>query len=515
MKEYRLSSVIAQPCPAIVNYIEKYEPDLTNLLAPIHSPMLCTAVYMRKYKDINDNIAFISPCIAKSDEIHNSNTHGYVNYNVTFKKLMEYLEERNISINKYDEYDFDDVDCGLGVLFSRPGGLRENIEVKSPDTWVRQIEGQHHAYDYLKQYKSRLNDGKDIPEVVDILNCSNGCNVGSAICHDSKLTMDEYDWEFNRLKREKLSKQNKTLIRKKKDSLYSMFDKTLNLEDFRRQYHHYDVNFHISEPTDSEYDEVYKSMNKSSADQLNINCSACGYGTCKNMAIAVFNGLNVPYNCINYNRQEVLNEQHVLEMQQEQMHVLEELNKLSEERIKKAELLNVRVSEILRSVTQVSQGSEEIATAIENISSDISEVFKTTELLKDSVNQMREMLNKFTYASEQIVSIANKTNLLAINASIEAARAGEMGKGFSVVAEHVKELSVQSKATATSTQSDQSSMLEFIAQIYDISASLTKKMDNVMNSINDITAQTQEMSANSEEISASATSLLESESESA
>lgn len=515
IKEYKLSSVIAQPCPAIVNYVEKYEPELIDLLAPIQSPMLCTAIYMRKYKGINDNIAFISPCIAKSDEIHNSNTHGYVNYNVTFKKLIDYLEENNININKYDEYDFDDVDCGLGVLFSRPGGLRENIEVKSPGTWVRQIEGQHHAYEYLKQYRTRLNEGKEIPDVVDILNCSNGCNVGSAICHGSKLTMDEYDSEFNRLKKDKLSRQKKSFLQKKRDSLYAMFDKTLLLDDFKRKYHHYDVSFHISEPTEHEYIEIYKSMNKTSADLLNINCSACGYGTCKNMAIAVFNGLNVPYNCINYNRQEVLNEQHILEMQNEQMQVLEELNRLSEERIRKAELLNIRVSEILRSVTQVSLGNEEIATVIENISTDISEVFKTTELLKDSVNQMREMLKKFTYASEQIVSIANKTNLLAINASIEAARAGEMGKGFSVVAEHVKELSVQSKATATSTQNDQSSMLEFIAQIYDISASLTRKMDNVMNSINDITAQTQEMSANSEEICAAATSLLESESESA
>lgn len=511
MKEMQLPSIIAQPCPAIVNFIEKYEPELINQLAPVHSPMLCTAIYMKKYKNVTDQIAFLSPCIAKSDEIHSKNTNGYVSYNVTFKSLLEYLAKNQINIDAYEEYDYDDVPCGLGLLFSRPGGLRENIEQKAPDTWVRQIEGQHHAYEYLNQYHTRLKKGKEVPEVVDILNCSNGCNVGSASCKNKELFMDDYDIEFNNFKNSKLKQKDKSLLHKNKDTLYAMFDKTLNLKDFIRAYHRYEVSFQISEPTEEEYDIIYRSMDKTTELMKNINCSACGYGTCKNMARAIHNNLNVSQNCINFNRQEVLNEQQQINDKNKQMQVLEELNLLSEEKLKNAEILRNKVTEIINSVGQVSKGNEECAVAIDKISKDISDVFDTTKVLGESVSEMQNRLDKFSYASEQIVQIAGQTNLLALNAAIEAARAGEMGKGFSVVATEVKKLSLQSKNAAASTQSDQASMLNLISQIYDVSAALIEKMESVKDSINDITAVTEEVSANSEEICAVASSLIEKE----
>ncbi len=155
MKKYNVNSIIAQPCPAVINYIEKNNLDLLNSLCKVQSPLLCSATYIKKYLKEDSSLAFLSPCIAKKDEIMNETSHGFVNYNVTFKKLSDYIINNNIDLNKYEEINFND-NNGLGFLFSRPGGLKENIQAYNENLWVRQIEGQEVVYDYLDEYGERV-----------------------------------------------------------------------------------------------------------------------------------------------------------------------------------------------------------------------------------------------------------------------------------------------------------------------------------------------------------------------
>lgn len=82
---------------AVVNYIEVYAPELLPKLMPVHSPMMCAAIYAKKYLHITDKLAFISPCIAKKNEISDPDTDGYVSYNVTFDHLMDYCRKHRIS----------------------------------------------------------------------------------------------------------------------------------------------------------------------------------------------------------------------------------------------------------------------------------------------------------------------------------------------------------------------------------------------------------------------------------
>ena len=52
---------ISQPCPAVVGYIERYTPELIPKLMPVQSPMMCAAIYMKKYMNVGDKLAFITP----------------------------------------------------------------------------------------------------------------------------------------------------------------------------------------------------------------------------------------------------------------------------------------------------------------------------------------------------------------------------------------------------------------------------------------------------------------------
>ncbi|HPB65143.1 MAG TPA: [Fe-Fe] hydrogenase large subunit C-terminal domain-containing protein, partial [Spirochaetales bacterium] len=74
--------VIAQPCPAIVNYIEIYRPELLGYLAPADSPMLHTIKMIREYYPAyrDHKILVVSPCAAKKREFEET---GAGDYNVT------------------------------------------------------------------------------------------------------------------------------------------------------------------------------------------------------------------------------------------------------------------------------------------------------------------------------------------------------------------------------------------------------------------------------------------------
>ncbi len=292
IREQHLDSVIAQPCPALVTYIQRYKPELLGRLAPIHSPVLCTAVYLHNYKKETDALAFLSPCIAKTLEFQDPDTDGHICYNVTYPKLLAYMKRNNVSLNSFQPSDFDDTPCGVGLAYSRPGGLRENVEFHTGGgVWIRQIEGPENLYRYLNRYAERIRKGKEVPLLVDALNCTHGCNLGTAACADADL--DEIDAQMNRLKTKKIQQEESK-------KLFGYFDANLSIEDFTRRY----TAMPLKEDGIGQKDleGIFRILGKMTPESRRINCYACGYGNCQNFAQAVANGHNCVESCVYYAR---------------------------------------------------------------------------------------------------------------------------------------------------------------------------------------------------------------------
>jgi iron only hydrogenase large subunit-like protein len=511
IKKEQVSSMIAQPCPSIVTFVEKYQPELIEQLSPIHSPMMCTAIYMKDYKKITDKIGFLSPCIGKGDEIDDVNTNNYIEYNITYKKLLDYLAENKIDYSNYDSLDFDDLQASLGVLFSRPGGLKENVEYFNQEAWIRQIEGPHHVYEYLEEYKDSLNQGKELPLLLDVLNCSYGCNFGTGTQQnvlERTMSLDEVDLAFNKRKKEKSSEKIGLTKKKKINASYKFFTKTLDVDSFRRMYKNEGFSLDLDAPKSVDMSEIYKEMNKFDEESQKINCAACGYNSCEKMVTAIFNNLNVASNCIDFNKKSVEIEKEMIAAKQDQLDLVEEMKKISEQRLQEADEIGKEIKVILNSIDTVTQGNEVNAKGVSKISEQSYEIDDINKMLNNRVTDMEGKIRRFTEASNQIVAIANQTNLLALNAAIESARAGEHGKGFSVVAEEVKKLAEQSKYIAESTQEEQKTMLDAILAIVKIAKRIDERL-NVMNgSIDNISASIEEITANTEEISASAHKVI-------
>ncbi len=501
MEKYNLKSIVAQPCPSIVNYIKKFHHELLPALAPIHSPMLCTAIYVNRYLKNSNKLAFISPCIAKKTEIDSKETNGYISYNITFKNLFEYIEENNIDISKYEDVDFAVDPFTLGEIYCLPGGLKENVLHYNENAWVKQIEGTENAYEYLNEYSNRYKANKPLPDILDILSCPHGCNVGSAICDNVEQT--DIERATNKIKLKKRGKYHN-----KPKKLMSYFDKNLNLGDFERTY----TEEHLSTtkiPNSMQLDEIYNSLLKHNEASRNKNCKACGYSYCEEMATAIYNGYNYVGNCMDYNVSVSSMTKEVEEKNEEITIMLEKVNELNKRKDAKYSLLSDRLKEISIAIDEMSQATNENSMSVGNISGDSTTLLDIAAQLNDKINIMRNSLENFSKVTNEIVGISEQTNLLALNAAIEAARAGEAGRGFSVVADEVRKLADQSRLAANSTKSDQGEIAVIMDEIISFAKQLNDRATRVNTDISNISAAFEETAAKNEEILATTELILE------
>ncbi|MDD2218104.1 MAG: [Fe-Fe] hydrogenase large subunit C-terminal domain-containing protein, partial [Eubacteriales bacterium] len=308
----RASGLISQPCPVIVNYVEHYSPNLLQKLAPIHSPAMCTAVYMKKYKNIPEPYAFLSPCIAKQDEFVDKNTSALISYNITYQKLEEYLKFHGVDYRKYPAADFDNEQHGLGAIYPMPGGLKENVELYVDDVWIHKVEGQPNASHFLRDYSSAVRSGEE-PFLVDILNCPHGCNIGTgALCQeDDSLKVGR---RMNVAKRDAQNSIPKTRRRNSSNipgPSFDILDRQLNLQDFVRTYTNKRIqSIPISE---RQVEQAFYALKKQTDIDKRFDCRSCGYHSCREMAEAVAKGINHVENCAEYFKSVLREQNHEME----------------------------------------------------------------------------------------------------------------------------------------------------------------------------------------------------------
>ncbi|MGC9367802.1 MAG: [Fe-Fe] hydrogenase large subunit C-terminal domain-containing protein [bacterium] len=288
--------IIAQPCPAVVNFIEIYKPHLIKYLAPTGSPVMDIACWVHKHHP-GYKLAFISPCIAKKREFTDPKTKNRIQYNVTIANLKKYMDANNIALSSFPQADFDGpMEAERGLLYSQPGGLYEtfkryNVPLKLHQ--VRRTEGVEIYEEFFEELEKEIESGKSEVVLVDILNCLHGCNRGTGTIYDERTTDEILKIQDDRLEEHK--KKNYSTDQEL-DNLEKLLQSMEDI-DFSREYSDKSENFtQLEDPDEEGIKALYEEMYKFEPEDIK-NCACCGYMSCEAMAKAILNGLYRPQQC--------------------------------------------------------------------------------------------------------------------------------------------------------------------------------------------------------------------------
>ena len=471
--------LISQPCAAVVNYVTKIRTELLPNLSPIHSPMLCLAVYIRKVLGYNGKIAAISPCIAKSDEFEDTKL---IDYNVTMEHLRDYFEESNVilpEIRIYSEFEFDD-NMGLeGAIYPRPGGLMSNLLIHMPDMEVITSEGTDHLYENLDLYLEQKES--DLPQVFDVLSCQDGCNGGPA------TGVDYHFFAMNNIMYN--VEQHAKGIRKKKnkrghDLQFMEFDKKLRLEDYIRSYHVSETKEAVI--TQADIEKSYQLLEKTTDREKHFDCHACGFKSCRDMAIALAKGINEKENChqymMNKNREE----------RQKAESVNEKVTEMAADLISVFEQLSGNIQDVKGEADMIRDIGVHTSEEMSVVADHMNKLSRLNEGIKKSADHISSSIESYNVMTQDVEKIAGQINLLSLNAAIEAARAGEAGRGFAVVASNIRELSDSSKASVASAKKNDKGIKRAIGEITEVIQQFNETISELLQAVQEaITGVTQ------------------------
>jgi two-component system NtrC family sensor kinase len=275
---------ISSDCPAIVAYIERYEPELTNKLATVVSPMVAMARVVRKKYGQDAKLVFIGPCLAKkaeSDEIDAA---------LTFRELREMMENGRVNPSKIAPVEFDPPLGGRGAIFPLSHGLLNTMEVNEDilSENVLVAGGRANFQDALREFAQGNLEGHHLH-----LLCCEGCILGPGMTPYPNTSPT--GMRFAKKARIIDYANRKMAVLDKEE--WQAYLEEFSVLDFSRTFQPRDMTS-VRPPNEQIKDILYKMGKYSQQDHL--NCGACGYESCEEHAIAIINGLAETEMCLPY-----------------------------------------------------------------------------------------------------------------------------------------------------------------------------------------------------------------------
>ncbi|MBQ9663839.1 MAG: 4Fe-4S binding protein [Oscillospiraceae bacterium] len=284
IEEARMDNIITTCCPVINDMIEMYFPALVPLLTPVVSPMIASGRMIKKTLGINTRVVFIGPCIAKRKEARDPRHADAVDAVISFDELRHWLLEEDIRIDECENDPFP-FDPAVNRLYPVTGGVlasvRAGLQEESTSHHYRQFAV--HGLSSCIELCRDIEAGSVHRCVIEMNSCENACIKGPAVTQKGvypykiKLDMQEAIQPVSVAEK---------VIRRRTDGI-----------DLQKQFE--DRSLDEKLPTEEEIREILVKTGKHGPED-ELNCGACGYASCREKAIAVYQGKAELEMCIPY-----------------------------------------------------------------------------------------------------------------------------------------------------------------------------------------------------------------------
>lgn len=267
---------IATACPAVVQYVVRYRPEVRKHLVPVVSPMIAHARAIKDKLGPEIKVVFIGPCVAKKAEAQ-ADADRSVDAVLTFDELKEWFQLAQVNLADFEESAFDEHPAKTARLFPLEGGSLKTaaLPTDSCQTQTVMVSGFEPIGDVLDSAVT-MRGGC----LVEPLFCAQGCINGPVIGCDKPLLERKRDILRYLEDSDDGAQDSPPVVLTQTFDGDSLGDEAITEEQIR----------HVLEKTGKQNPD----------DQL--NCGACGYPTCRRQAVAVLRRMAEPEMCVSYVR---------------------------------------------------------------------------------------------------------------------------------------------------------------------------------------------------------------------
>ena len=270
---------ISSACPVIVEYIRLYQPEFTKNITPIGSPAKTHAKLLKNLYGDDIAVVFIGPCIGKKNEADEND--NLIDASLTFEELKIWIADKigDISqIKKESYYEFVPYSAHEGTLYPINGGMNQTIQKVGVKQNVQLIEVC--GIPAFEKALENLDAEKlSAPIFVEALACESGCITGPCIASNNPSISSISD-----------------IMRKVKVRDVIPTEPQLVVE----------CDYSPKEIATSKYslEEITQTLKKigKHTEEDELNCGGCGYNTCRELAVALLDGVAEPSMCVSYMR---------------------------------------------------------------------------------------------------------------------------------------------------------------------------------------------------------------------